>query len=175
MPFFRSPPSPWKVSSWLGLSLVTGLLVVACAAKPKPQTVVAAPEFSVKDLSGRTVTLASLKGQVVLLDFWATWCPPCRMSVPELEKLHEEYAGKPLKVVGISMDQETDRVPAFVKKARVTYLVALGVSSTVAQDYQVEGLPTFVLIDKEGRVVRRWVGYDQRLPAQWRESINELL
>ncbi len=145
------------------------------SAAPQASDVSSAPAFTLPDLNGKQVSLAGLKGQVVFVDFWATWCPPCRYSIPALEALHREFQARGFQVVGVSLDENTAAVAPFVKEKGITYTVLLGGESDVADLYGVRGIPSLYLIDKEGRVARRWVGYDPKYDKEWRDSIAQLL
>ena len=134
-----------------------------------------APSFLLKDLSGRPVSLSDFKGRVVLLDFWATWCPPCRESIPALVKLYDEYESRGLQVLGISMDDDASDVERFVRENRIRYPVLLGGESNIGALYRVRGIPTLYILDEEGRAVRHWVGYDSSLPAEWRRVLDRIL
>lgn len=144
------------------------------AARPAAQRV-AAPNFTLKDLAGNTVSLSQFKGKVVLIDFWATWCGPCRMSMPSVEKLHRDYAGKDFQVLGLNVDETSDGVAEFVKKVGASYPVLLVGTSGVDTQYGVTGIPAFLLLDKEGRAADNWVGFDSSLEGEWRRSIDALL
>lgn len=115
-----------------------------------------APAFSLPDLAGKSVSLASFRGKPVLVNFWATWCHTCKEEMPDLEKLSLRSAGR-YSVVGISMDENLSAVPPFVKEHKVTFPI-LFTDRTVSAAYAVRGLPAAYLIDGEGRIVRRWVG-----------------
>ena len=120
----------------------------------------AAPAFALTTLQGEAVSLASLAGRVVLVDFWATWCAPCRKSMPGLQALHERYAAKGLVVLGVSIDEKADaKVRRFVREQRFTYPIAIDVARTPTWEaYRVKSVPAAFLIDREGRVVAQWTG-----------------
>ncbi len=134
-----------------------------------------APGFSLLDTQGKTVALADFKGQVVFIDFWATWCPPCRMSMPLVEKLHAAYQGKPVQVLGLNLDEDPDDVRKFVAKKHTAYPVLLAGNSDISSAYGVGGIPHFVLIDQEGRVAGVWPGFASEMDAEWRAAIDKLL
>jgi thiol-disulfide isomerase/thioredoxin len=123
-----------------------------------------APAFDLKDLTGRGLSNESLAGRVVLLDFWATWCAPCRKSMPELEALHREYAARGLSVVGVSIDEGdpakvTPKIASFVKGRKLTYPIALDSDSRPAwESFHVKAVPAAFLIDRQGRIVAQWTG-----------------
>ncbi len=134
-----------------------------------------APGFELMTLDGQMVSLESLKGKVVLLDFWATWCPPCRMSIPALIEFYEEYKSSGVEVVGISVDQNPSVVSDFAQKKEIPYMVLLGTDGRAAQEYGVRGIPTFFAVDQKGRIAQKWVGFDASYERQWRKTIGRLL
>ena len=124
-----------------------------------------APDFSLSDLSGKVHTLSKYKGNVVILDFWATWCPPCRMSIPELVKLQEKFKDKGLVILGVSMDdpwQTTNKyLQAFKEKFKINY-ATLRYDQKVIRDYfgyKSPVIPTMFIIDREGRIRDKHEGY----------------
>lgn len=137
-----------------------------------------APDFSLKDTQGRTVTLKDLRGKYVIIDFWATWCPPCLMSIPELVSMHGKYEEKGLVVLGISLD-DPDKVDSgalsrFRDQHRIGYTILRG-DDQVVRDYAgSEGMsiPTMFFVDREGRIVDKLVGF---APGRVEKSIKRLL
>jgi peroxiredoxin len=144
------------------------------AAAPAP-AVRPAPNFTLKDVSGRAVSLADFKGRVVLLDFWATWCPPCRESIPVLQKMHEEYSARGVTVLGVSVDQDASVVPPFVKRKSMSYSVLLDDAGEASDLYRVSGIPSLFLLNKDGVIVKNWVGFAPGMEAQWRRAVENLL
>jgi peroxiredoxin len=133
-------------------------------------------EFTLADLSGKHVRLADFRGNVVVLNFFATWCGPCRKEMPGLEKLYQHYQHKGLVVVGVSGDvQGKDVVDPFVKEYNLTFPVVLDPQNTVSKQYRVRGIPTIYLLDRQGRIAGMHVG-----GADWngkvaRKLIEQLL
>lgn len=124
------------------------------APVPRP-----APPFALKTPSGETVTLESLKGKLLLVDFWATWCVPCVKAMPELQKLHEKYSAKGLTVLGVSLDEEgAKKVVPFLAKSRVkfTYPILLH-GETIWQAWGVKSVPSVLLV-KDGQILQHWSG-----------------
>ncbi len=112
-----------------------------------------APPFTLPDLTGEKHALSDFKGQYVLLDFWASWCQPCLRSIPHLKRLHQLFAGKGFRIVGISIDDAAEKAEAVVKERQIPWLILwAGDRSQVAVDYQVEGIPHYVVIDPNGRI-----------------------
>ena len=118
-----------------------------------------APALGLTDLKGKRVDWERFEGKVVLVDFWATWCPPCRRSLPELQALHERWSSRGFTVLGVSVDQQAAaHVAKFVAARELTYPIAIDTKQAVAQRYGVRALPTAYLVDGEGRIVKYWVG-----------------
>ncbi len=111
-----------------------------------------------QSLDGKKIDLADYKGKVVLVDFWATWCDPCKAEIPELIKLQGEYGPKGFAVIGVSMDEDAAEVPPFVKKAKFNYPVILNGSERAPKGWVVPGLPTAYLIGRDGKVLTRTFG-----------------
>jgi len=134
------------------------------------------PEFALTDLAGRAVSPAALKGNVVLLDFWATWCVPCRKVMPELQALHDKYAARGLSVVGISIDEGGPaKVTKFVSSKKFTYRIAVDDGKKPAWDaFRVKAIPAAYLLDREGRIVAQWLGAPPD-PKELERRVTELL
>ncbi|MGC8837925.1 MAG: TlpA family protein disulfide reductase [Anaerolineae bacterium] len=117
-----------------------------------------APDFVLWDLKGNEVSLGRLRGHPVVLNFWATWCPPCREEMPELAAAYEAYRERGVLFVGINFLEDADRVREYVEWMEVPFPVALDVTGEVVSSYQVRALPSTFFIDREGTVVRRYTG-----------------
>jgi peroxiredoxin len=117
------------------------------------------PAFDLPDLDGNQVTLADYAGKVVVLDLWATWCPPCRQEIPFLVELYEEQKDAGLVVVGVGLDDGGAKVlRPFVEQNGVTYTILVG-NRDVGQAYQLQGIPTTFILDKEGRIAAKHLGF----------------
>ncbi len=144
------------------LTLATCLCLGACAASEAsvgPRTGFSAPDYAAATLEGDTISLAELRGEVVLLNLWATWCAPCRHETPFLQDIHERYRDEGFRIVGISMDTRdaADDVAMFVEEYGVTYTILHDPRMRGMELYQVLGLPATFLIDREGTL--RWMMY----------------
>jgi TonB family protein len=119
-----------------------------------------APDFKLRDLDGEDLQLSALKGKLVLLDFWATWCGPCRMTMPKLNSLYKQFRKKDVMVVGIDENEDEQTVRTFIRKNRYEYPILLPLrSDPVIENYSAHALPTLVLIDKNGVIADYKVGY----------------
>ena len=122
-----------------------------------------APDFTLQSLDGKNVQLSSYKGQAVLLNFWATWCGPCKIEMPWFVELQKEYGPQGLQIVGVAMDDaSTEDITKFVKEMGVNYTILLG-KEAVGQEYGgVNVLPTTFFIDRDGKIVAREFGLQSR-------------
>ena len=120
------------------------------------------PEFNGRTADGRTVSLASLQGNVVLLNFWATWCLECRPEMPMFERLHREFSAQGLAVVGINAREGTATIREYAKELGLTFPLILDSAGKINSAYGVIGLPTTFLIGRDGRAVARAIG-----PREW--------
>jgi len=124
--------------------------------------------FTLSDLQGKTWTLQELKGKVVLVNFWATWCPPCRKEMPDLEKLYKEFAGQGFVVLSIS-DEDLAKVRPFIEKGKFSYPVLLDPGRKVNDEFVVEGIPKSFVYDRDGKLVAQSI--DMRTEHQFREML----
>ncbi len=139
---------------------VATALLLGCT-NSKVGSSAAASDFKLQDLNGKTVRLSDFRGKPVLVDFWATWCPPCRASIPAIEKLYKNYGSKGLVVISVSLDEgDWDSVKAYAAEAGITYPV-LKANESVTSEFQVRSIPLVVIINKEGKVVKRYLGFGE--------------
>jgi peroxiredoxin len=133
-----------------------------------------APDFSLRDANGRTVRLSEFRGRVVLLDFFATWCAPCKVEIPWFMQFERTHKDKGFAVIGVAMDDEGwEVVKPFLAELGVNYRVVIGNDATAAAYGGVDALPTTFLIDREGRIAARHVGLASR--GDFENGIQELL
>ena len=118
-----------------------------------------APDFTLQDLDGNNVTLSELKGNVILLDFWATWCGPCVVAMPHIDKLHQDYKDRGVKVYAVNQREAREKIEPFLKSKQLSLPVLLDSNGDVGKAYGVRGIPTTVLIDKEGVIKKVMVGF----------------
>src|ERR1035438_10028709 len=118
-----------------------------------------APAFEVRTIGGEAFSLSKLKGKPVLLDFWATWCGPCRKSMPAVEKMYQDFKEQGLVVLAVDAGEERATVEEFLKKTPMPYPVALSGESSITESYHVGAFPTFVMIGRQGKIAAHLIGY----------------
>ncbi len=135
-----------------------------------------APALGLKDLQGKTVDLESLKGKVVLVDFWASWCAPCKEELPELEKLYKKYQAKGFVIVGVNIDEDAANMTKFLKGQKLSFTVVRDTPDhAVAGRYKPTKMPSSYLIDKKGIVRHVHAGYKAADKAAFDKEISALL
>jgi thiol-disulfide isomerase/thioredoxin len=134
-----------------------------------------APTFKLFSINGEPVSTTGLKGSVVLIDFWATWCPPCRESLPFMNELHRKYGKQGLQIIGMNVDEGGERqIKSFVAEKRLSYTIIMA-PRKLQDDYGVSALPVIFLINKEGVVVKQLLGFSPAHGKYIENLIKKLL
>ncbi len=159
---------------------LAGATVSAHAAQPLLTPVHPArpaPAFTLKDIDGKTQSLAQYRGKVVLVNFWATWCPPCRAEMPSIERLYASMKGKPFVVLALDQGESVDNVFAYMGQLSPspTFPVLLDNKSQAAHAFGVMGIPSTYLIDKQGRIVAQAIGGRDYDSAAMRTLLDRLM
>lgn len=129
----------------------------------------------VKDLNGKTINLDEMKGSILVLDFWATWCGPCIKEIPEYNKLQEKYASQGVKIIGVTLASgEVSEVKPFVSRHNMKYTIVMGEDS-MGYEFNVMGFPTTYLVTRDWKVYRKYVGAGPRKTQQLETDIQSLL
>lgn len=157
-------------------ALVAGALIIggaACGrAEEAPRKV--APAFALAGVRGEMVQLSDYRGRVVILDFWATWCPPCREEIPHFIALQERYSEQGVTIIGVSVDQGGPQtVAAFAETLQINYPLAMADNDILQAYGGIRGIPTTFVIDRQGRIVKKYVGYQD--PSVFERDIQALL
>ena len=134
-----------------------------------------APDFTLKSLSGENLRLDEYKGQVVLLNFWASWCGPCRQEMPILDRLHHRYVDAGFAVLGINVEGEIEPAQEIVDKTSVTFPILIDTGQTVSEMYKLEAMPSTVVIDRDGVVRYIHRGYKPGDEAKYVEVVKKLI
>ena len=165
--------------------VTTAVFGVALAIKLRPQIDLleigsSAPQFHATDLrTSRPASLEDYRGKVVLLNIWATWCPPCRAEMPSMEKLHKKLAGTDFRIAAVSVDgdpfhlegsEDQKGIMAFATNLGLTFDILHDPSGAIRQAYDIFGVPESYLIDRDGVIVKRVIG-----AANWEEPVNDML
>lgn len=134
--------------------------VVGCSRQEEPVVEgKVAPDFTLKDLAGRQVRLSDFRGKVVFLNFWATWCPPCREEIPSMVRLNRIMDGKPFQMLAVSIDEGgKDAVDNFVKNSGTVLPALLDTNQSISKRYGTTGVPETFILDKKGVIVKKVVG-----------------
>ena len=154
----------WSGGPALVLLLVVALSIGSCAGSegPGPQGInegLVARDFTLPSLDGGDISLSDYRGSVVLVNFWATWCPPCRAEIPDIEAAYRERSADGFVVLGVNGQEPRETVEPFVKAQGMTYPILLDEQGTVASEYRVIGMPMSLLVDREGVIQTRHVGF----------------
>jgi len=156
-------------TSWLR-GLVAGLLVATTAfasgSASKP-----APDFTLANRAGGQMSLAKLKGQVVMINFWASWCGPCRQEMPLLDQMYKKYKPLGFTLVGVNVEPDSTDAEGYLKKTPVTYPILLDKENKVSSLYEVSAMPSSVIVDRKGRV--RYVHHGYK-PGDENEFLNQI-
>lgn len=157
-------------SKWF---IVFIMLLLLSTCSPKDQTTGKTKDFTLTSLDGTDYTLSNLKGKVVLIDFWATWCPPCRKSIPVFINLYNKYNEKGFIVLGISREERTV-LKSFQDANMIPYPLLLD-NKNIAQEYGVTAIPNIFIIDKTGKVRKTQLGFSPEVEAIFDALIDSLL
>jgi thiol-disulfide isomerase/thioredoxin len=135
----------------------------------------AAPAFRLDSLEGKVVNLADYRGQVVLLNFWASWCGPCRQEMPILEQLHKQYRSKGFTLVGVNVEPDSGAALKWLKSTPVSFPILFDRESVASKLYEVQGMPNTVIIDRQGRVRFIHRGYKAGEENEYLDQIRSLI
>lgn len=134
-----------------------------------------APEFTLKSLKDKNLSLKELRGQVVMINFWATWCGPCRQEIPALNTLYEKYRDTGFVLLGVNVDSESANAIQMVSRLKATYPILFDADKRASVLYQVSAMPTTILIDRDGKIRYTQKGYVTGIENKYQAQIRELL
>lgn len=135
----------------------------------------AAPPFTLKSLKDRNLSLKEFRGQVVMINFWATWCGPCRQEMPALNALYQKYRQAGFVLLGVNVDSETANAVRMASKLKAGYPILFDTDKQISAQYRVGAMPTTVLIDRDGKVRYVQKGYVAGIEDKYQTQIRELL
>ncbi len=157
---------------------LTLLLALACAALPAVASVTpqaAAPDFTLKSLAGANLRLNEQRGSVVLVNFWATWCGPCKQEMPHLNRLYDKYRSAGFVLLGVNVDEDPAQAAGVARRLDLHFPVLFDADKTVSRLYDLQSMPATVLIDRDGRVRYLHRGYREGLEEAYDKQIRELV
>jgi peroxiredoxin len=134
-----------------------------------------APDFTLKSLSGENLNLTEQRGNITVINFWASWCGPCRKEMPILQKLHDKYTDLGVQVWGINVEQENQAGRDFIKKISVNFPILFDEKNTLSALYQVDAMPTTVVVDRSGQVRYVFRGYKDGYEKKYAKVIKKLI
>jgi thiol-disulfide isomerase/thioredoxin len=158
--------------SWLA-SLVAGCLIIS----PAMAAVIsgAAPDFTLKSAGGENLRLSEYRGEVVLINFWASWCGPCREEMPLLDQLHSRYRSLGFTVLGVNVEEDPHKAKELLKDLHVSFPVLFDDHSTVSRLYDIAAMPSTVLVDRNGNMRYLYKGYQPGLENIYAQQVRELI
>ncbi|PCI44628.1 MAG: redoxin [Moraxellaceae bacterium] len=134
-----------------------------------------APNFTLKSLSGKNLKLSEFRGQVILLNFWASWCGPCRQEMPVLEEIHNRYKDLGFTVLGVNVDEDSEKAKQLLKDIPVSFPVLLDIQNHTSELYHLEAMPTTILIDRDGTMRYLHKGYQPGFEEHYKQEIKALI
>jgi len=155
-----------------GIAGAAVLVMVSLLAVAAPE---AAPDFTLKSATGANLKLSEFRGEVVLLNFWASWCGPCRQEMPLLSELHEQYRDLGFTVLGVNVEEDTRKARKLLEDAPVSFPVLFDSESVVSREYDVIAMPSTILVDRNGRLRYLHKGYKPGLEAVYQQQVRDLL
>jgi peroxiredoxin len=164
--------SQFSFAQCITLLVVSGL----CAtASPAELTESPAPDFTLKSNAGENLKLSEFRGDVVMINFWASWCGPCRQEMPLLDELYNNYKPLGFTILGVNVEEDSDKAKAVLKDIPVNFPVLFDTQNTVSRLYNVVAMPSTVLVDREGKVRYLHKGYKPGYEQQYQEQIRSLI
>lgn len=167
-----------KISHSINVKLVTVFILTSLIFVSFSQEVGSkAPDISAADINGNTIKLSDLGGKVILIDFWASWCVPCKKSMPHLIETYNRLKDSNFTVIAVNLDTDKEKIFEFQKnnELEIPFAIIFDKNSKLPSIYNVEGMPTTVIIDKQGTIRYKEVGYDNEIKEKIDKTINKLL
>jgi peroxiredoxin len=159
----------------VSLKLIAFIMLVGCGLANASDTKIPAPDFTLKSNSGKNLRLSDFRGQVVLLNFWASWCGPCRQEMPILNDLHNKYASLGFAVLGVNVDADSAKAIGYLKDTPVDFPVLYDPESKVSEMYSVSAMPSTAIIDRDGNVRMVHPGYKSGDEDKYKAQIKKLM
>ncbi|MCU7796837.1 MAG: TlpA family protein disulfide reductase [Candidatus Thiodiazotropha sp. (ex Semelilucina semeliformis)] len=152
----------------VAMMLVTGQVLAANTSGP-------APDFTLKSRSGENIKLSELRGQVVMINFWASWCGPCRQEMPILDQLYQRYEPMGFTLLGVNVEEDSAAAEKVLREIPVSFPVLYDSKNQVSENYQVRAMPSTFLIDRDGKVRYLHKGYKPGYEDEYQQQVRELI
>jgi peroxiredoxin len=158
--------------TWTGIAAAVVMVTSSASAGLKQS---AAPDFTLKSVEGENLRLSEYRGEVVLINFWASWCGPCRQEMPVLSELHDKYKALGFTVLGINVEEDSGKARKLLQEMSVSFPVLLDNESVVSKQYDVVAMPSTVLVDRDGNMRYLHKGYKPGLEDVYLQQIRDLI
>ncbi|MGD9168665.1 MAG: TlpA disulfide reductase family protein [Candidatus Thiodiazotropha sp.] len=167
--------SKCQIQGRLHQLVVAGVLLLACGVSLAADQPSMAPDFTLKSREGVNIKLSELRGQVVMINFWASWCGPCRQEMPLLEQLFERYQSLGFTLLGVNVDEDRTAGDKMLRDVPVSFPILYDERGKVSQQYQVKAMPSTFMVDRDGRIRYLHKGYKPGYEDDYQQQIRELL
>ena len=157
--------------------LLTAIIVAVCLAPYAwaEEITGKAPDFTLKGLNGDNLKLSELRGKVILINFWASWCGPCRQEMPVLDQLYQRYRSLDFTIIGVNVEENSDAAKSLLKDVNVTFPILFDNTNAVSKLYKVKGMPSSILVDRDGNMRDMYMGYQQGYEQEYQKQVRSLI
>lgn len=166
-------PTRRTALAWAAAPLVAVFAARSAQAALAPSA--AAPDFTLRSNAGRNLRLSEQRGQVVMVNFWATWCGPCKVEMPHLVRIYEKYRNAGFQLFGVNVDEDPKAAVALAARLGITFPVLFDSDKTVSRLYALDSMPTTVLIDRDGKVRHVHRGYREGVEVTYERQVRDLV
>ena len=164
-----------NITRALGITLLS-LAFSLVAQNSYAEETMLAPDFSLKTISGKNIKLSELRGNVVMINFWASWCGPCLQEMPALEQLHQRYKDLGFTLLGVNVEHDIKEAKDYLKKVDISFPILFDVTNQVSNEYEISGMPTTYLVDRDGNLRKLYIGYQPGSSEEvYQQEIKALL
>ncbi len=164
-----------QIRSRLHQLILAGLLSMACGFAAAANQTPMAPDFTLKSREGVNIKLSELRGQVVMVNFWASWCGPCRQEMPLLQQLFDRYQSLGFSLLGVNVDEDKKAADKMLSDLPVSFPILYDDRSQVSKEYQVKAMPSTFMVDRDGRIRYLHKGYKPGYEEEYQQQIRKLL
>jgi peroxiredoxin len=134
-----------------------------------------APDFTLKSQNGDNIKLSELRGKVILINFWASWCGPCRQEMPELDQLYQHYRSLDFTILGVNVEENSDAAKSLLKDIPVSFPVLFDNANTVSKLYKIKGMPSTIILDRDGNMRYMYMGYQRGYEQEYQKQVRALI